>query len=344
MTGILARRRPEVYFALATLTVYTVCVFALASPRAGSAVPTAVSIDLTFFVPALWYVFLVRRRGLPAVTVVPVFLLSLVAAPLVLPAGNPGAMPLIRWLGVPAELVLLGLVVRQMARARRTARAVDDSDVLSRLRAAARTALGNERAADIVAYEFAVLYYALFSWRAKPSPLEADGFSYHRKTAYAGIVIGLLLAIAAEAVPVHLLLSHWSVKVAWVVTVLGVYGALWLIGDYRAMRLRPTRVDGRGLALRFGLRWGLDVPLSFVRSVRETGRADAGTDADLSLALRGGRTIRLELAGPLVARGFYGRKKTVLSVEVGADEPSRLAAAIERAVSRSGTRIETGQE
>ncbi len=344
MTGILARRRPELYFGLAALAVYTVCVFALASPRAGTVVPTAVSIDLTLFVPALWYLFLVRGRGLPAVTVVPVFLLSLLTAPLVLPAGDPGALPLIGWLGVPAELLLLGLVVRQMARARRTARAVGDSDVLSRLRAAARTALGNERAAAVVAWEFAVLYYALLSWRAKAQPTDEETYSYHRKSTYAGVVIALLLAIAAEAVPVHLLLSRWSVKAAWVVTALGVYGALWLIGDYRAMRLRPTRVGGDGLALRFGLRWGLDVPLALVRSVQESGRADAATDADLSLALRGARTVRLELAGPLVAHGFYGRKKVVRSVEVGADEPARLVAAIAREISGTGTKTETERE
>ncbi|MGD8278625.1 MAG: hypothetical protein PVH00_11390 [Gemmatimonadota bacterium] len=335
MTRILARHRPEAFFVLAVLAVHAAGLFAVASPRAGTAVPTAVSIDLTLFVPALWYYFLVHRRGLPWVTVVPVFLLSLVAAPLVLPAGDRGALPLIGWLAVPAELLLLGLVIRQIARARRTARAVDDPDVLTRIRAAARAALGSERAADIVAYEFAVLWYALGSWRVAPPRTDETTFSYHRKTAYASIVIALLLAIAAEAVPVHLLLSRLSVKVAWVVTVLGIYGALWLIGDYRALRLRPVRLDRDALRLRLGLRWSLDVPLAFVRSTRQAGgSADAG-ESDLWLALRGSKTVRVEFTEPVEASGIYGRRKTVRAAEVGADEPARLAAALERAISHT---------
>jgi len=327
--GIPARRRPELYFALAAASVYTVGTLALAGPRGDGVVPTAVSLDLTLFVPALWYVFLVRGRALPAATVAPVFLLSLVGARLVLPAGEPGAPPLVGLLGVPAELLLLGLVARQWVRARRSARGLESTDVVDRLRAAARVALGGRRAADVVAYEIAVLWYALASWRRAPAAGD-DVFSYHRKTGYGSVVAALLLAIAAESLPVHLLLSRWSVKAAWILTALGLYGALWLIGDYRAMRLRPTLLDGPVLRLRHGLRWSLDVPLTLVRGAREAGRSDDATGADLTMALRGAKVVRLEFEGPLAAHGFYGRKKTVRSVVVGADDPARLAATIER--------------
>jgi hypothetical protein len=208
-------------------------------------------------------------------------------------------------------------------------RELADPDILSRLRTATRVALGSERAADIVACEIAVLWYALASWRTGPEEGD-DTFSCHRKTAYGAVVGALMLAIAGEAVPVHLLLSRWSVKAAWVVSALGLYGALWLIGDYRAMRLRPTRLDGSVLRLRFGLRWSLDVPFARIRAVRESGRGDAAAAVDLTLALRGAKTVRLEFDGSLVAHGIYGRRRTVRSVDVGVDEPARLAAGIRR--------------
>ena len=56
-------------------------------------------------------------------------------------------------------------------------------------------------------------------------------------------------------------------KAAWIVTVLDLYGVLWLVGDYHALRLRPTRIDDDTLVLSYGLRWRASIPLDAIGSV-----------------------------------------------------------------------------
>ncbi|MGH7553278.1 MAG: hypothetical protein ACREMQ_09675 [Longimicrobiales bacterium] len=72
------------------------------------ALEIAVTVDLTLFSPAMYWLLLVRGRGWPLLSVLPVFLASLVVASLLFPVGRQDTLRFIKYLAAPAELTLLG--------------------------------------------------------------------------------------------------------------------------------------------------------------------------------------------------------------------------------------------
>lgn len=300
----------------------------------------AATLDLTLFVPLLYYVLLARPRRWPALTVVPVFLASLALAGVVLPPHRHGTLEVVRYLALPAELLLLGAVVVGARRARHAFRTSERSGqgFLERARVAAREALGSERAAEVVAFEVAVLRYALCSWRAEEEASETDlSFSTHRRCGYGGIVLALLLVAVVEVVAVHALVHRWSPLAAWILTTLGLYGMAWLVGDYRAARLRPVLIGPERVSLRLGLRWTLDVPRAAIARVA-TDEAASRPSVDLLLALPGARALVIELTGPHTACGPYGIRRSVTRIGLGVDDP----AAFSRGLARSAHPLTEG--
>jgi hypothetical protein len=306
---------------------------ALERSAGAGVVVTAVTIDLVLVVPALHWLLLIRGRGLPLITLLPVFRLSLLAAGSVLPAGDRVLYDALALLARPAELGMGAYILHRLHRGWKAYRAAGTDDVLDRYRAGARAALppsapAVDRAADAIAFEAALVRYATGSWRAGPrSPPGALTFPGHRSSGYAGIVVGLLLVVAVEILVVHLLVAQWSHTVAWFLTALGVYGGVWLVGDLQAARLRPSWLDERSLCLRLGLRWTLTVPRHRVRAARKLGPGEAVPGA-LGLALPGSRRVLIELSEPAIALGVYGLRRTTTVVELGVDDPDRFVQAV----------------
>ena len=299
--------------------------------RGGEVVARALTVDLALIVPLLYGLVLVRGRGWPAISLVPVFLLSLAGAAAIVPRDHRGWVEGLEWLAAPAELLALGWIgwkARQAVRGVRRERALsDDGDMLEAIRSAARTILPSGRAAEIVASEVAVLYYALASWRRSPAVAAPGVFAYHRGSAYGAVVVALLMAMAAEVVAVHLLVSRfWSPAAAWLLTALGLYGALWLLADYRAARLRPIRLTGEALRIRIGQRWSVELPLEAIVAVRRlSAREPLPKDRRrLGALLVGMPQLLIELDREVVAHGLYGFDRSVDAVALQVDEPERL--------------------
>jgi hypothetical protein len=328
-------------FVIAAAAVYAAALAVVAilpSVASPGVVAAGLTFDLTVFVPLLYWLLLVRGRGWPGFTVVGVFLLSLAGAAAVLPAANQGALARLKWLGVPAEAALVVYLVVRAVRAvggRRAAAA--GGDVFNGLRTTVRELLPVRAVAEAVAYEVATLYYALFSWRAAPATAGARAvFTHHRRIAYGGVVGGLMVAVAAETLPIHLLLGRWSATAAWVLTGLSLYTLLWLFGDYRALVLRPTLLRGEVLEVRIGLRWNLEVPLAAIRGHRRVRAAPPPrrTPGYLRAVPIGWPRILLELVEPIEARGPYGLRKEVRLLGLIVDDEEAFLASLARAAER----------
>ncbi|MGH7542029.1 MAG: hypothetical protein ACRELC_13630, partial [Gemmatimonadota bacterium] len=293
-------------FVAGCIGIYATSWYVLSLPTDRHALEIGVTLDLTVFVPVLYWLVLVRGRGWPLASVLPVFLASLLLASFMLPAGRHGTLDVIKYLAAAAELALVGVLVHRTARAIRYGRATRNGDALERARSAVRDALGDSRAADVIAFEAAMLWYALFSWRMRSrAAAEPRSFTYHEKTGYGALVVALLLGIAVEVIAIHALLARWSVSVAWIATALSLYGILWIIGDLRAVQLRPIVLEADRLVVRFGLRWSLDVPLRQIEAVRLIGGSVVQDRVDLRMALPGSRRVSILLETPVVASGIY---------------------------------------
>ena len=282
-------------------------------------VAAGLTADLTILVPALYYWLGVRRRSLPLVTVVPVFVASLFAASRIVPAEHQQALNGLKQVLVVLELGIFAFVFWTLRRAVAQGRQLGDRlegyrHVLSNLMPA--------RAAEAIAYELATVTYALAPRQKLPS---RQVFTYHKRGAVTAIAGALLLAVVAEAVPVHLLLSRWSPVAAWIHLALSAYGLLWIVGDTRAMSQRPIELNPNGLHLRLGLRWSLAVPWDAVAELTPQRGAPPKAKTLLSLLPLGSQpTHRLHLRRPLVAQGVYGLTKTVQEVVFCVDEVERF--------------------
>jgi len=337
MTTTAPRYAHPATFAFIVAVVYAAALpiaVRLSSAAQSGAIAVGLTLDLVVLVPLAYHVILVRGRGWPAVTTAVVFLVSLYAAHFVVPAAHHAPLTLLAYVAVPVEVSLIGYV---LFKAVRTVRSVglrrsdpNDTDLLEHLRRTMRQAFDVRVLADVIAYELAVFYYALFSWRS-PTPsarFEASTYTYHKTSGYGVILAGIMIALIVELVGVHILLHLWSPTVAWIHTALGLYGLLWLVGDYRAMRFRPIHLHDDAVHLRCGLRWSIRVPLASIASVEEARRHHADERGYLSVAASPSPQLVIQLNRPVLAEGPYGIRKSVRVLGIGADEPAQLQDAL----------------
>ncbi len=288
-------------------------------------IAAALAFDLTFTVTFLAWLFPVRAGRWPAVSLIPVFLLSVAAAARLLPADEQTLVTTLRTLGAPAELGLLGWIALRAARSVRSRAPVDpDLDLLARIRRASRGILWNPAVAEALAFELAVLAYAFGPRRAPYAPAGAAAFGYDQRTPYGPVVAALGLVVLAETVPFHFLIARWSPRAAWLVTAFGLYTLIYLIADWRATRARPILLDAETLLIRTGIRWTVRVPRTSISRIER--RAPRGDEKPLRAALLGGANLWLHLADPVEAIGAYGRKRRVTTIALAVDEPDRLLA------------------
>lgn len=120
----------------------------------------------------------------------------------------------------------------------------------------------------------------------------------------------------------HLLIALWSPVAAWLLTALSLYTVLWLIGDYRAVRLRPTLLHDGALEVRVGMRWNRRLPPAGVHAVRPAPASPlpGSTPGYLNASVVGSPNLLLELTGPLEARGPYGWRKEVTLLGLTVDD------------------------
>jgi len=299
------RPYPTRLFALIALTIITVCAVIARSQTPNIDVAAwGVTFDLTLTIPLVWYFVVVRSGAARAVTLIPVFVVCVALAAVVVPRGQQQFLHDLRYLSAPLEIVTLFLLAKRLVKVR---------DVES----ATRAMFGNSRAADFVSSELSILWYALFCWRRQP----AEGVTVHKRNGWGTIVACILMMIGFESIGMHLLVQLWSVKAAWIVTALDIYGALWLIGDYHALRLRPTYAAGGVLHLRYGLRWNADIPLDLIEGIDELrSESEWKRQGVLKMAMLDEPKFLVRLREPVKVNGLAGIRRTIHAVAILPDD------------------------
>jgi hypothetical protein len=326
------RRARYVLFVLLALAINGIdsaVTRSIADPRQRLIVAAAASFDVVVLVTAVYYWLLVRPRIRARWSVIPIALSGVLHATYFYPNAAAGRAV---FAGL-CEVSLIGLVairVRQGIRRGRTGES--DGDPLDAIRAATASVLPGSVAAKLLATEFCVLYYALFSWRTKPHvPRGAKGFSLHKNSGQADLLFGLAFVAVLEAVPAHLLINRWSPAWAWVATGLSVYGAVWLIGMARSIELRPVLVAPDYVAVRYGLLFQLRIPRESLAGARRMAAGDA--IPAVRVPRRCEPNVCIELRRPLVATTLFGRSRTD-QIGLAADEPTAALEAMGELMSR----------
>ena len=181
-----------------------------------------------------------------------------------------------------------------------------------------------ELPARIMAAELGVWYYALLSWRKKPS-VEADdkAYSYHNAGGYMNMMLGLELAFPVEIVAMHMLLSHWSATVAIVVTLLSLYATVWLVGDARARVLRPVVLGKGELRIECGIQMKGTISLSGIASVSCHEPADIDKSDKLNYGTFYQANVWVVMHDPVEVRTLLGMKRS-LAIGLSLDDPQKF--------------------
>lgn len=293
----------------------------------GARVSVGLTLDLAVVVPALFFALVARPRKWPLSSLAPLVALGLLTAHLVVPPQHLASQQLLRGLPMVLEAALMawigGRTVTALRRLR-AERAAGAPDARRVIREVARAVLGKNAAAEALAFEAAVLYYGLLAWRSPLPPAHGERFTSYRRNGYTQVMIGLVMVMICEIFAGHVIAQRlWNPVAAWILTALGVYGVIWFLGDWQALRRRPIELGPEALELRVGLRWDVTIPYERIRCLRRL-TATARKGPGLNVSVLGSPGFELELSEPVEAVGVYGRRKTADRIRLQADDPEEL--------------------
>ena len=290
----------------------------------------AVTLDIVLLVPGV-YLLAAIRMGWRKVTVIPVFVLSLACAHLVLPASGEHYLKYVEFALVPIELFVLAFVVIKARQLRHEYRAAktESVDFLETIEQVLGRIIDHPRVVQIIATELSLIHYGLLSWRNRPRYTTGGGvFTYHEKSGN-GLVLGVFLVLIAIEVPaLHLLLGSKFPTLAWVLTALGLYGVVFILGDFNATRLRPIRIHDSKFDLKIGLRWRCTIPLSEIDDIEATTFDIEDRDGLLNCVVIGNQNLVIRLKRPHTATGIYGFEREFDRIAIAVDEPALFSAAL----------------
>jgi hypothetical protein len=299
------RRHPAALFLLSALMVLGASVAILRSRAFAANADVAawgITFDLTISIPLLYWFFIVRTGRAPLVTVVPLFVIGTLAASWLLPGAQQQFAKQLGTFVVPlAEVLLVVALVRGGAFRR-------DSLFM-----------------QVLASEAAILSYAFSGWTKKPEPRE-HAVTFHERNGWGTIVACICVLIAAEGIAIHLFLARTSTLMAWGWSALDFWAVLWLLGDYHALRLRRSWIDGDALHIRYGMRWSVTIPRELIASVEEIRHEHQWKRKDvLRIAILEEPRWLITLREPLVARGLAGMRKEIRALALLPDQDEWMA-------------------
>lgn len=313
---------------LATLIVLATTLLPSLDPAQQGAFATGLILDFTLLVPILVYLCLVRTKRLPWIGIVPTFLLGLILATVTAGAHAPRVIDAVHLAALPIEA---GIVLFIVLTARRLAKATGaaQGDFPTRFRAAARQTLGARVPADVLTTEVSTLRYAF-----GPKSRTGRGFTMHTRTAAGTLLVGLTIAVIVETLVLHLVVSRWSHIAAWILTGLSIYGLIWMLGDFRALRARLTIITNDTLHLRLGLRWEADIPLEAIAGAEQARRqlGDAKDKYELVAPVAGATSVRIRFHEPTAITGAYAMRRTVTSVVTHVDDAAAFCEQVNQGV------------
>ncbi len=299
-----------------------------------------ITLDIVLGLPTLYYVFVVHRKTLPAVTLVPVFVVALLLAGYILPTEHHTYLAYARQAVPLGEIVVVGFIVVQMRQVVRLFKELRSEYVyvIDAVEATFYRVFGKSLVISIVLTEFTLLYYSVFAWRKQfmSEHKSIAVFRYHTRGGYPAILGVLLLCVVVETAGLHVLVQQWSHLAAWILTALSVYSALWLCGDFNAMRLNPITLTQERLYLRTGLRWRADIDRANIAEIRVLTTADkrniANKSSELYKALRitpmGDARLLLTFSQPTEIHGLFGIRKHTRYVALSVDDERRFLTAL----------------
>ena len=304
----------------------------LVSSSVFQANPTGLSIGITldFIITIpLVYFLLIRKKEIPEITVVSVFVLCVLVASAVLPMEHQYLLTQIKTIAIP--LVELGVIAFVLIKARRIIgdfkkKKNQKIDFFDALKITCSAALPN-RIGKILATEIAVVYYA-FNFLGKKEIAENE-FTYFEKSGIKATVWVFIMLIFVETGVTHLLVERWNSTVAWVLAFLSLYTCLQVFALLRSMdhRLISINKEERLLSLKYGFFNQTTIKIDEIEQVEINKRSlpeDKSIVQFSPLGMLDTHNVIIRLKSEHVLNRIYGLEKKYTAIAIYVDEKEKF--------------------
>lgn len=288
----------------------------------------AITIDFLITIPLIYF-FIIRKRNVPKITVVSMFVLGIVVLSYSLPEEHQSLLSIVKTFVIPIiEVTVLSLVIYKTIKITKSYKEHKKSEDFYTTMAKATSEVLPKQIASILVTEISVVYYGFINW--KKSVLKEGEFSYHKKSTIISILIGFLMVILIETFALHYLLSKWNMVVAWILTVLSIYTGLQIYALARSIAKRPIKIDvnSEKLILRFGFFAEWSVAINAIEKV-ELSNKDLPEDKSIvpfsPLGSLTEHNVILHFYREQQFSGFYGFSKKATKLAIYIDEKQQFS-------------------
>jgi len=293
----------------------------------------AITIDLLVIVPCLYFL-IIRKRDIPKITVLTMFILGVVLLTYFLPEENQLFLNNVKTYFLPfLELGIFSFVIYKVIQLSKAYKKEDKKqDFHSTLLEAAAKVLP-KKVSTVLVTEISVVYYGFIKWRSPK--LAENEFSYHKKNALISILAGFTIIIMAETVGLHAWLVQWNPIVGWVVSFLSAYTALQFFALLKSIPMRPISVDQKeqNINLKYGYFTELSIPFQLIDKV-EIYTKDLPEDKSITifspLGSIGEHNMVIHLKEEIKFSGIYGIKRKAKSLAIFIDDTEGFKQSIEK--------------
>lgn len=309
MNAINLQKKHLLIFGLPLLIVLSAVYLSL-SPLLSKHPELAIGItyDLCLTLP-LVYFFMIRKRAIPKITVVPLFVIGVLLTTFLLPNDLHYHLDLVKTFLFPVvELTVLSVILWRVRKAVLVFREQENArgDFYELFLESARAVLPNERVAQIFTTEVSMIYYALFAWKKNKN----TGFTHYKKSGLLALLGAVIFIILIETFVLHLFLMRWNEVVAWVLFGLSLYTGLQIFGHIKALTKRKSFIQDGYLFLKYGLFGDTRIPIDQISKLEKTRKKFESGDLKVrQLALLGeleGHNLILHLKETQQLQSAYG--------------------------------------
>ena len=281
--------------------------------------------DMTISIPILYY-FLARKRKLPKALLIPIFMLSLIAAALILPRHHRQFLDLIKHAIFPIEAFITAYFIFKITRVVKEYKRLKPKGGLGFsviLKECLKKTIGHGKVPEILGTEISMLYYGLFAWK-RPKQTGENAFTAYKKSGYGSIVGGLAFLSLSEVLAFHVLFMQINTIAAWIIFALNLYGIIFILADFNACRREPTYMEDERLYINAGIRWKAVIPVKDIKSVELSNESLRGKQILRATTILSGPNLVIVLEKTHKADGPYGIRKNFDKILLNLDEPQRF--------------------
>ncbi|WP_404349306.1 hypothetical protein LG311_02540 [Sutcliffiella horikoshii] len=230
------------------------------------------------------------------------------------------------WLVIALEACIVTYIIFSVIKSIIGLKHKSREDFSSNIREVLEQKLGKSFLIEFVITELNVFYYSLLVWFGKSRTADQNGkaFTYHRSSEMKTFIIVFTILIIGEGVLFHYLLQKWNEVIAWIFTILNVYGILYLVGFYNSAKYLPHLITQEKLIIRLGFQSSITLYIANIKQINRAKEIELGIKIPkstyYSLLKLDTPHYELTLKEPVEMKGSYGIKKKVDKVVFRADD------------------------